>query len=280
MVVRPATLIGWHRQIVRHRWTFRPRHRPGRPRTEPQAKKLVLRLVRENIGWGCGKIAGEMRKLGFAGFGRTTVQRILQRHGLWPRPRQSGLSWHDFLSHYGQFIWACDFLTVTTATLRTYYVVFFIEIGSRRIVFWNISDAPDGPWTAQQIRNLAVLNDQLPRYLIHDRDSKSAAHGDALLGDVGSRAIRLPLRSPNLNAYAERWVRTVREECLDRVIVLNENHLRWVLREFVRYYNSRRPHRSLRLRPRDGRVDCSGEGEVIHRQVLGGLVNDYCREAA
>lgn len=94
----------------------------------------MLRLARENSGWGCGKIAGEMRKLGFA-FGRSTVQRILERHGLWPRPRRAGLSWHDFLGHYGQFIWACDFFTVTTANLRTYYVLVFIEIGSRRIVF-------------------------------------------------------------------------------------------------------------------------------------------------
>ena len=254
IIVKPATLIGWHRQIVRRHWTFHPKRRPGRPRTDPQAEQLVLRLTRENTGWGCGKIAGEMRKLGFVRFGRSTVQRILQRHGLWPRPSQSGLSWHDFLGHYAQFIWACDFCTVTTANLRTYYVLFFVEIETRRIVFWNVSDSPDGAWTAQQFRNLSLLDDELPRYLLHDRDSKFTAHGDTPLGGVGSKAIRLPVRSPNLNAYAERWVRTVREECLDRVIVLNESHLRWVLREFIHYYNSRRPHRSLDLRPPDGPV--------------------------
>jgi putative transposase len=120
----------------------------------------------------------------------------------------------------------------------------------------------------------------LPRYLLHDRDSKFTAHADNLLSDVGSKVIRLPVQSPNLNAYAERWVRTVREECLDRVIVLNENHLRWVLREFIRYYNGRRPHRSLDLRPPAGPVEAPAEGEVIRRQVLGGLINDYHREAA
>jgi hypothetical protein len=155
IIVQPATLLGWHRQIVRHHWTFRPKRRPGRPRTDPQAKQLVLRLARENIEWGCGKIAREMRKLGFADSGRSTVQRILKRHGLWPRPGQAGPSWHDFLSHYGRFIWACDFFTVTTATLRTYYVLFFCEIETRRIVFWNVSDAPDGIWTAQRFRNLS-----------------------------------------------------------------------------------------------------------------------------
>jgi transposase InsO family protein len=221
-----------------------------------------------------------MRKLGFARFGRSTAQRILQRRGLWPRPRQSGLSWHSLLGHYGQFIWACDFFTVTTATLRTYYLLFFIEIGSRRIVFWNVSEAPDGVWIAQQFRNLSAVEDELPRYLLHDRDSKFTTHGDALLANVGSRVIRLPMRSPNLNAHAERWVRTVREECLDRAIVLNENHLRWVLGEFIHYYNGRRLHRSLDLRPPDGPVESSGEGEVIRHQVLGGLVNHYCRKAA
>jgi putative transposase len=230
--------------------------------------------------WRCGKIAGEMRKLGFVRFGRSTAQRILQRHGLWPRPQRGGLSWHDFLGHYRQFIWACDFFTVTTATLRTYYVLLFVEISSRRIVFWNVSDSPDGIWTAQQFRNIGLLDDEPPRYLLHDRDSKFTAHSDALLADVGSKVIRLPVRSPNLNAYAERWVRTVRGECLDRVIVLNENHLRWVLREFIRYYNERRPHRSLDLRPPHGPVESSGEGTVIRHQVLGGLINDYYRKAA
>jgi len=280
MVVRPATLIGWHRQIVRRHWTFKHQRRSGRPRTDPQAEQLVLRLVRENAGWGCGKIAGEMRKLGFARFGRSTVQRILERHGLWPRPRRGGLGWHDFLGHYGQFIWAADFFTVTTAALRTYYVLFFIEIGTRRIVFWNVSGSPDGIWTAQQFRNLSVVGEQPPRYLLHDRDSKFTAHGDALLSNAGTKVIRLPGRSPNLNAYAERWVRMVREECLDRVIVLNETHLRWALSEFIGHYNERWPHRSLDLRPPKGPVESSKEGEVIRRQVLGGLVNDYYRKAA
>ena len=280
LIVRPATLVGWHRAIVRRHWTFRQKKRPGRPRTDPQTERLVLRIARENPKWGYGKMAGEMRKLGYKRFGRSTVKRIVERHGLTPRPDRAGLSWHDFLSHYGQFIWACDFFTVTTATLQTSYVLFFIEIRSRRIVFLNVSDSPDGAWTAQQFRNLSIVDDEPPRYLIHDRDSKFTAHADALLGDAGSKVIRLPVQSPNLNAYAERWVRTVREECLDRVIVLNEDHLRWVLTQFVRYYNERRPHRALDLRPPEGPVDSSGEGKVIRRQVLGGLINDYHRKAA
>jgi putative transposase len=140
--------------------------------------------------------------------------------------------------------------------------------------------SPDGAWTAPQFRNLSLLDEEPPRYLLHDHDSKFTAHREALLGDVGSNVIRLPVRSPNLSAYAERWVRTVREECLDRVIVLNENHLRWLLREFIQYYNERRPHRSLDLRPPSGPVGCCGEGEVVRRLVIGGLVNDYYRRTA
>jgi transposase InsO family protein len=165
-------------------------------------------------------------------------------------------------------------------SLRTYYVLFCIEIETRRIVLWNVSEGPDGVWTAQQFRNLSLLDDDPPRYLLHDRDSKFTAYGDALLGAVGSKVIRLPVRSPNLNAYAKRWVRTVREECLDRVIVLNENHLRWVLKEFIRYHNERRPHRSLGLATPDGAAEYPREGEICRHQILGGIITDYRRKAA
>ena len=245
--LRPATLVGWHRQIVRRHWTFRQRRGPGRPRVSREAEQLALRIARENPTFGCWKIAGEVRKLGYAGFGRSTVKRILDRHGLAPRPTHTGMRWHEFLGHYGHFIWACDFFTVTTASLRTYYVLFFIEISTRRLVFWNVSQHPSGAWVTQQFRNLSITHHQLPRYLIHDRDSKFSAEGDQLLRSMETRAVRLPFRSPNLNAQAERWVRTAREECLDHIIVLSERHLRWVLGEFIAYYNERRPHRSKGL---------------------------------
>jgi len=141
----------------------------------------VLRLARENPHWGHTKLAGEVRKLGFTGIGRSTVARILKRHRILPRPSWMGLGWGDLLGHCGQFIWACDFFTVTTATLRAYYVLFFIEIGTRRIVFWNVCEHSDGPWVAQQFRNLSIVHDQLPHHLLHDRDSKFVAHADGLL---------------------------------------------------------------------------------------------------
>jgi transposase InsO family protein len=280
LIVKPATVVGWHRQIVRRHWTFKQKRRPGRPRVDSEVEELVVLIARENLRWGYTKIAGEVRKLGYPAIGRSTVERIMKRHGLAPRPQHGGLSWADFLGHYGQFIWASDFFTVTTATLRTYYVLFFMEISTRRIVYWNVSRHPNGEWVAQQFRNLAVIDGGLPRHLIHDRDTKFTAHADELLRAMGTEAVRLPVRSPDLNGRAERWVGTARQECLDHVIILNECHLRWALGEFTRYYNHRRPHRSLQLHPPDGPVASSVEGKVVRRKILGGLINDYHRKAA
>jgi hypothetical protein len=207
LIVKPATLVGWHRQIVRRHWTFKQKRKPGRPPIDSEAEKLVLQLAQQNRHWGYTKIAGEVRKLGYPTVGRSTVERILKRHGLGPRPQHGGLSWADFLGHYGQFIWACDLFTLTTATLRTYYVLFFIEISTRRIVYWNVSEHPHGEWVAQQFRNLAVMHGDLPRHLIHDRDSKFTLHADELLRAVGTEPMRLPVRSPDLNGHAERWGR-------------------------------------------------------------------------
>jgi transposase InsO family protein len=282
LIVRPETLVGWHRAIMRRHWTFRTTRQPGRPpEITPEMEQLVLRIARENRWMGYGKIAGEMRKLGFVRFGRSSVARILKQHGLTPeRRRNMGLGWLQFLAHYGHFIWASDFCTVTTATLRTYYLVFFLEIGTRRIIHWNVSTSPDETWVAQQFRNLSVVNDDLPRYLIHDRDSKYTVHADSLLEGAGAKVIRLPARSPDLNGFAERWIRSLRQECLDRIIILNEAHLRWVLGEYVRYYNQRRPHQSLQHLPPEAPDAYPCEGKIVARPVLGGFINDYCRLAA
>ena len=196
LIVKPETVIGWHRQIVRRHWTFKQKRKPGRPPIDPQAEQLIIQIARENLRWGYTKIAGEVRKLGYPTIGRSTVERTLKRRGLAPRPHHGGLSWADFLGHYGRFIWACDFFTVTTATLRTYYVLFFIEISTRRIVYWNISQHPDGGWVAQQFRNLEVIHGDLPRYLIHDRDSKFTVHADVLLQAMGTKPVLLPVTRP------------------------------------------------------------------------------------
>ncbi len=282
MIVKPETLVRWHRAIIRRNWRLLSRRKPGRPpEITPEMEQLVLRIARENRWMGYGKIAGEMRKLGFLRLGRTSVKRILNQHGLTPeRRRKTGMAWLQFFSHYGRFIWASDFCTVTSATLQIYCVVFYREIGTRRIVHWNVSACPDEAWVSQQFRNLSVVSDDLPRYLIHDGDSKYALHAHSLLKDVGTKVIRLPVRSPDLNGYAERWIRSLRQECLDRIIVLNEAHLRWVLTEYVRYYNQRRPHQSLGHLPPEALDAYPSQGRIVARPVLGGLINDYCRLAA
>ena len=204
------------------------------------------------------------------------------------------MSWHDFLSPYGEFIWASDLFTVTTATLRTYYVLFVIDIGSRKIRLCNVTEHPNEDWEIQQFRNLAIVHDDLPRHwdpmgpykelrefhLIHDRDSKFTVRGDDVLRQMGTKPLRLPHQSPDLNSVAERWVLSARSECLDHVIILNERHLRWALDGFVRYYNERRPHRGKGLRLLSGDHDFTQVGEVARRPVLGGLTNDYYRKAA
>jgi transposase InsO family protein len=282
MIVKPETLVGWHRAIVRRQWRLLSRRKPGRPpEITPEMEQLVLQIARENRWMGYGKIAGEMRKLGFARFGRSSVKRILNQHGLTPESRRStGLGWLEFFSHYGRFIWASDYLTITTAVLSTYYVIFFLEIATRRIVFWNVATSPDQAWVTQQFRNLSIVTDDLPKYLIHDRDGKYPRSADSLMEDVGTEVIRLPARSPDLNGHAERWIRSLRQECLDQIIILNEAHLRWVLAQYVRYYNQRRPHQSLQHLPPEALDAYPCEGKIVSRPVLGGLINDYCRLAA
>ena len=155
-----------------------------------------------------------------------------------------------------------------------------MELRRRRLIFFNVTEYPQAEWVVQQLRNLSVEQDHLPRFILHDRDSKFSDEFDAFAQSSGTEILRLPARSPNLNAYAERWVRSVREECLDHIIVLNERHLRYVLKEYVEYFMTRRPHQGLKQQRPDSRDEPSTSGRISCRQVLGGLINDYYREAA
>lgn len=203
------------------------------------------------------------------------------QHGLGLRPdRRRPLTWSQFLGQYKNFIWACDSFTVTTARLRTFYVLFFMELRRRRLLLFNLTEHPQADWVVQQLRNLSLEQDKLPRFILHDRDSKFSEEFDAFAQGSGTEIIRLPARSPNLNAYAERWVRSVREECLDHIIVLSAEHLRYVLKKYVEYFMTRRPHQGLQQQHRDSREEPSTSGRVCCRQVLGGLLSDYYREAA
>ncbi len=277
-LVSPQTLLRWQRELVRRKWTYR-RRSPGRPPVSFEVRELVLRLGRENPRWGCVRIQGELCKLGI-GVGATTIRSILRRSGLGPAPRRSGPCWGEFLRAQAEAIWAADFFTVQTAWLRTLYILFWIELGSRRVHLAGVTANPDGAWVTQRARNLAVA-ERLGnvRYLVHDRDAKFAGPFDGVLRSEGLKVVKTPVRSPRANAVAERFVRTIRAECLDWLLILGPRHLERVLHRYLVHYNTERPHRSLGLAaPADAspaRASPPPLTAVRRREVLGGLIHEY-----
>jgi len=207
--VRPATLLRWHRELVKRRWTYP--HRPGRPRLDRRLQALILRLARENPGWGYRRIVGELQGLGIS-VSATSVRAILLRHGVPPAPRRDELSWRKFLRQQAATTLACDFFTVETAWLKRIYVLFFISLESRRIEFVACTPNPTGAWVAQQARNLLMTFDEREqplRFLIHDRDSKFGGGFDHVFSSEEVTVIRTPIQAPHANADAERWVGSV-----------------------------------------------------------------------
>lgn len=256
----------------------------GRPPIGHDIRQLVLRLARENPRWGHGRIQGELRKLG-VGISATTIRAILRRAGIDPAPRRSGPTWREFIRAQAKGIVACDFFTVETAWLRTLYVFFAIEVGSRRVLWARSTRNPDSAWVAQQARNLLLElpKGDAPRFLIRDRDAKFSAPFDEVFRTEGTRIIQTPIRAPQANAYAERWVRTVRAECLDHLLILSRRHLDRVLAEYVEHYNRARPHRGIDLATPEGRegpVLTDGAPRIHRRDVLGGLIHEYEAVAA
>jgi putative transposase len=249
-LVRPATVLRWHRELVARRWTYSHR-RPGRPGTPVGVRELVLRLARENAGWGYRRIQGELVGLGIS-IAPSTVWTILREAGVEPAPRRLDSSWREFLRRQAASIIECDFLTVDTVFRKRFYILFFIELASRRVRIAGITANPDGAWVTQQARNLIMRLDdgRVPvRFLIRDRDSKFAASFDEVLRTEGIRVIKAPVRAPRARAHAERWIESLRRECLDRLLILGLRHLERVVRVYAEHYNGHRPHRSLAQRP-------------------------------
>jgi transposase InsO family protein len=270
----------WHRELVRRRWTY-PGRRPGRPSIASEVRQLVLRLARENPSWGYRRIHGELIGLGIS-LAPSTIWKLLRGAGIEPAPRRASQSWRGLLSRQAAGIVACDFFTVDSAFLRRYYVLFFIELQSRRVHFAGVTANPNGAWVAQQARNLtwSLADHGRPiHFLIHDRDSKFGRCFDEVFRNEGIQVIQTPIRAPCANAFAERWVRSVREECLDWLLIFNRRHLERVLRTYVEHYNEHRPHRALaqnsplaRARPTP---DCDTPLNVHRRDRLGGLLHEY-----
>jgi putative transposase len=279
-LVRPGTLLRWHQRLVARNWTY-PQRRSGRPPTDPMVAALVLRLARENCSWGYERIRGELKNLGYRVSG-ATIRRILKRAGLGPAPRRSNDRWRDFIRAQAAGTLACDFFSVDTVTLRRLHVFFVIEVGTRFVHVLGVTANPNGAWVAQQARNLLIdLGDRAGefRFLIRDRDAKFTGRFDEVMAANGTSVIKIPPRSPRANAFAERWVRTVRSECTDRMLIFGERHLRAVLTEYAAHYNRHRPHRSLNLRAPADSADVIRlpVGRIERRHVLGGLINEYER---
>jgi putative transposase len=281
LLVTPHTLLRWHRELVRRRWTYPPA-KPGRPPIDARTRGLVVRLARESPRWGYQRIAGELNKLGLA-VSPSTVRRRLAKAGLGPAPRRSGPSWREFLRAQAASVVACDFFTVETALLRRYYVLFFIELQTRRVHLAGTTTNPDGRWVTQQARNLSLcgaLEDV--RFLIRDRDAKFVAGFDEVFRTAGVEVIRTPFRSPQTNAHAERFVRTARTECLDWLLILGQRQLDCVLRAYVDHYNTERPHRALGRQPPIALQPSTPppQATIQRRDRLGGLLHEYHLAAA
>jgi putative transposase len=280
-LVTPPTLLRWHRALVRRKWR-QPPGRRGRPPVPAEVRAMVLRLARENPRWGHRRIGGELARLGWR-VSPTTIRRLLARAGLGPAPRRSGPGWREFLRTQSAGIVACDFFTVESVLLRRYYVLFFIAHASRRVWLAGCSTNPTGAWVTQQARNLGlVLADEDMRFLIRDRDSKYTGAFDEVFRSGGIRVVKTPMRAPQANAVAERFVRTVRGECLDWLLIVNRRHLERVLRIFVEHYNTQRPHRALKLHApqRAEPPPTPAVGEIRRHDRLGGLIHEYYRDAA
>jgi putative transposase len=245
-LVRPQTLLRWHWRMVARRWTY-PTASNGRPAISDEAQQLVVRLARENPRWGYQRIHGELLRLGCR-VSASSIRRVLRAHGLDPAPRRAATSWRAFLRQQAAGILACDFFTVDTVFLRRVYGLFVIELGSRRVHLAGVTAHPTGWWVAQQARNLvAVLDDQATafKFLIRDRDTKFSKAFDNVWRSTGAEIIRTPVQAPNANAVAERWVGSVRRECLDQLLIVGCRQLVGVLWVYVEHDNRHRPHRSL-----------------------------------
>jgi putative transposase len=290
-IVSPRTFARWMAGDKKPVSAKKEERKPGRPRTAEDIRELVLRLANES-GWGYTRILGELKKLGIGTVSRSTVVNILKDAGLDPGPKRGVGTWDDFITRHTATLWAADFLSVKTWTMNgvvDLYLLFLIHIGTRKVIISNPTASPDAKWVAQQARNATMTMDDwgLPAsYLIIDHDSKFAKHFDEVFAADGTKVIRVGPLAPNMNAYAERFVQTLRVECLDHFVVCGEKHLRHLVKEFVTHYHEERPHQGRGNMP----LSAGGAdepqflpfttGEVVCRERLGGLLRHYSRVAA
>ena len=288
-IVKPDTILAWHRKLMAQKFNgSQQRKGPGRPCIDEELETLVIRLAQENRTWGYDRIAGTLRHLGYA-ISDQTVGNILRRHGIPPAPeRKHTTTWQEFIRAHMDVLVATDFFTTEVWTwcgLVTYYVLFFIRIGTREVHVAGVTPHPDQRWMTQIARNMTMVDWGFlspGQYLIYDRDGKYCPAFQQMIEAVGAKPISLPPRSPNLNAYAERWIRSVEDETLSRLILFGERSLRYALNEYVTHYHTERPHQGK------GNVvpmpsppyRAARQGPIRCHERLGGLLKYYAQEAA
>ena len=282
-LVTPGTVLRWHRRLITRKWTYP--NRTGRPPVSAEIAALIEQIATENNGWGYKRIQGELLKLGHR-VSASTIRRVVKALKIPPAPkRRTDTTWRQFLHTQASTMLAADFFHVDCAvTLQRLYCLFVIEVGSRYVHILGVTADPDGPWTAQQIRNLLMdLGDRIGdfRFLVRDRAGQFTEAFDAVLAGAGIEAVKIPPRSPRANAYAERFVLSARTEVTDRMLIFGQRHLRTILAQYEAHYNGRRPHRSRQLRPPwpDHPVADLSHARIQRRPVLGGLLSEYERVA-
>jgi putative transposase len=281
-IVTPDTILRWHRHLIARKWTFSNR-RPGRPGVLPEIRRLVLRMATENPRWGYTRIQGALKNLNHR-VARSTIATILKAHGI-PPSSERPTSWQAFLRAHWKAVVAADFFTTEVWIVRglvTYYTLFVIELHSRRVSIVGSTPHPDEAFVRQVVRQLTAADEGVlggHRVLICDRDRKWSLAVRELLETSGVRVIQTPFRAPNCNAHAERFVRSVKEECLDRLIPLGERHFRRALADFVVHYHRERNHQGLGNQVIDGLEVQPQKGRVWRRQRVGGLLSYYYRAA-
>jgi putative transposase len=286
-LVTPDTLLRWHRQLIAQKWNYVHRRGVGRPRTKDQIVALLLRMVNENSSWGYTQVQGALKNVGYK-VGRSTIANILRVNGIDPAPlRGKRTTWSSFLKAHWKILLASDFFTVEVWRLHgltTYYVLFFIELKTRMVTIAGVTTNPNTTWMMQMGRN--VLDSEagllkVGRKLIIDRDTKYCGEFRRLIADAGCEVIRLPPRAPNLNAYAERFVGSIKSECLNRLIFIGEASLRRSIRHYVLHYHEERSHQGLGntlIAANDPHIGMAGS--IERKERLGGMLSYYYRGAA
>jgi transposase InsO family protein len=283
-IVTPDTLLRWYRELVAQKYDGRARRGPGRPRIAGEIQRWILEMASDNPRWGYTRIQGALANLGYT-VGRNTIKRILAENGIDPAGRRP-TSWRTFLKAHWGAIAATDFFTIEAITWRglvRYFVLFVIDLKTRQIEIAGIVASPDGAWMSQIARNWTDSEDGFlarSRFLIHDRDPLFTKSFREILESSGVHPVKLPSRSPNLNAYAERFVRSIKSECLAQVIPIGEGHLRRAVREYVTHYHGERNHQGIGNQLIEASADGSRRrGSIERRERLGGLLRFYCRAA-